>query len=106
MTIDTALAVLPAQDNAKLTKRRHGAAEDAGRPVPHWGMDQVMGLVVSARTNGRGAKGDRDALLIQTLFDGALRISEPDTSLRIADNCRHHDPLGALYQHDSGRWFD
>ena len=49
MTIDTALAIIPAQDNAKLTKWRRGAAEDAGRPVPHWGMDQVMGLVVSAR---------------------------------------------------------
>jgi len=75
MDSDTALVVLPAQDNSKLTKRRNGAAEDA-RPVPHWGLEQVIGLVVSARTNGRGTKGDRDALLIQTLFDGALRISE------------------------------
>ena len=75
MSTDRALAVIPSATSAKLTKRRKGSASDA-RPVPHWGLGEVQALAETARTRGRGGKGDRDALLIQTIFDGALRVSE------------------------------
>jgi integrase len=39
-------------------------------------LAEIVTLVDAARANGRGVKGERDALLIQTLFDGALRVSE------------------------------
>jgi len=47
-----------------------------GKPVPHWGIPEVRALVDDARQEGRGNKGNRNALLISTLFDAALRISE------------------------------
>ena len=72
-----ALALKPANTAIRLTKVTRGAASTAsGRPVPHWGLDQVLALVEAARRRGRGVKGDRDALLIQTIFDAALRVSE------------------------------
>ena len=36
----------------------------------------MQALVEAAWTQGRGPKGERDALLIQVLFDAALRVSE------------------------------
>ena len=72
-----ALAIIPAPDAGKLTKTaRHAASTGNARPVPHWGINEVLALVEAARQRGRGRKGDRDALLIQTIFDGALRVSE------------------------------
>ncbi len=72
-----ALAVIPAPTGGKLTKTaRHAASAGNARPVPHWGINEVLALVGAARQRGRGRKGDRDALLIQTIFDGALRVSE------------------------------
>ena len=76
MTTDTGLAVIPGTGVPKLTKGSHGAADNAGKPVPHWGLSEVVALAEAAVLSGRGNKGERDALLIQTLFDGALRISE------------------------------
>ena len=63
----------PAKET-RLAKRR--ASTDDGKPVPHWGVPEVIALVDAARTLGRGANGDRDALLISTIFDDALRVSE------------------------------
>jgi len=60
----------------KETRLAHRPAAGDSRPVPHWGVPQVRELAVGARRHGRGAKGDRDALLIATLFDAALRVSE------------------------------
>ncbi len=72
-----ALANIPAPDAGKLTKTaRHAASAGNARPVPHWGINEVLALVEAARQRGRGRKGERDALLIQTIFDGALRVSE------------------------------
>ena len=72
-----ALAIIPTPDAGKLTKTaRHAASAGNARPVPHWGINEVLALVEAARQRGRGRKGDRDALLIQTIFDGALRVSE------------------------------
>jgi integrase len=39
-------------------------------------VNGVIALVDAARRRGRGGKGERDALLVQTIFDGALRVSE------------------------------
>ncbi len=73
-----ALANIPAPDAGKLTKTaRHAASAGNARPVPHWGINEVLVLVKAARQRGRGRKGDRDALLIQTIFDGALRKRFP-----------------------------
>ncbi len=72
-----ALAVIATPTGGKLTKTaRHAASTGTARPVPHWGINEVLALVEAARQRGRGRKGDRDALLIQTIFDGALRVSE------------------------------
>ena len=72
-----ALAIIPDADAGKLTKTaRHAASAGNARTVPHWGINEVLALVEAARQRGRGRKGDRDALLIQTIFDGALRVSE------------------------------
>ena len=72
-----AIAVIATPTGGKLTKTaRHAASAGNARPVPHWGINEVLALVEAARQRGRGRKGDRDALLIQTIFDGALRVSE------------------------------
>lgn len=42
--------------------------------VPHLSPGQVRGLAIIARQNKR--HGERNALLIKALFDGALRVSE------------------------------
>ncbi len=63
----------PAKET-RLAKRRPSTGD--GKPVPHWGIPEVIALVDAARTLGRGANGDRDALLISTIFDAALRVSE------------------------------
>ena len=77
MSTDIDLAVIPAQTGAKLTKiRKRSASAADGKPVPHWGVAEVRALVDAARQRGRGRKGERDALLIQVLFDAALRCSE------------------------------
>ena len=52
--------------------------------VPHLGIEEVRRLAAAAEANGRGDKGDRDRLLIETLFDGCFRVSE-GLSLRPAD---------------------
>jgi len=76
-TPQVALAVPGAGRPGKLTKVvRRIASDQASRPVQHWGMAEVLALVESARRRGRGGKGERDALLIQTIFDGVLRVSE------------------------------
>ncbi len=71
------LAIREGNSPARLTNSaKRAASAEAGRPVPHWGLDQVLALVEAARRRGRGVKGDRDALLVQTIFDAALRVSE------------------------------
>ena len=43
--------------------------------VPHLDFPEVEQLAKAAATTARTGKGDRDALFIQTLFDGAFRVS-------------------------------
>ena len=73
---ETSLSVIPAASRRKLTKVAKNAASGETRPVPHWGINEIIPLVDAARQRGRGTRADRDALLIQTIFDGALRVSE------------------------------
>ena len=44
--------------------------------VPHLGLEEVQQLAQAAEATARTGKGERDALLIQTLCDGAFRVSE------------------------------
>lgn len=77
MTSETSLANgLPALSRklTKVGKRLNSVS--SGRSVPHWGVDDVIALVEAARCNGRGVKAERDALLIATIFDPALSVSE------------------------------
>lgn len=77
--VDQTRAIVPftGARGASLTQRRNHAVSGAvNQPVPHWGPDEIRRLVEGARARGRGPKGERDALLIQVLFDAALRVSE------------------------------
>lgn len=71
------LAIRQPAPPARLTQTaKHAASNQAQRPVPHWGVQEVRDLVAAAEQRGRGFKGRRDALLIQTLFDATPRVSE------------------------------
>jgi len=71
------IAIIPRPDRPRLNKiAQYKAWERTYIPVPHWGLPEVQALAEAAREQGRGSKGLRDALLVQVLFDGALRISE------------------------------
>ena len=75
--MEKSLAIRASSTTPKLTNTAKRAASDqGGRPVPHWGLSEVQALVEATRTRGRGIKGERDGLLVQTIFDGALRVSE------------------------------
>ena len=77
MNQDKSIAVRVTAPPAKLNNSlRRVVSDQSGRPVPHWGVAEVVALVEAARARGRGKKGERDALLIQTIFDAALRVSE------------------------------
>jgi len=71
------IAIIPRPEQPKLNKiAQYKAWERTYIPVPHWGLLEVQALAQAAREQGRGSKGLRDALLVQVLFDGALRVSE------------------------------
>jgi site-specific recombinase XerD len=44
--------------------------------VPHLRIDEVQQLAGEAEAGARRGKGERDSLLIQTIFDGCFRVSE------------------------------
>ena len=44
--------------------------------VPHLGLPEVQALARLAEQAGKGNRGERDRLLIETLFDGCFRVSE------------------------------
>ncbi len=100
----TNLPDIPGSSPAKLDKRSRGlvSAWDSATEVPHIGPDEVRRLIAAARAAGRGKKGDRDALLIQTLFDGCLRVSE---ALALTPRDIAHTPGGGwrvLIRHGKG----
>jgi len=59
-------------------------------PVPHWGRAEIARLVEAALALGKGGKGERDALMIRTILDAALRVSEA-LGLRPCDLVRTPD---------------
>ncbi len=86
--MEKSLVVRTSSLEPKLTHvAKHAASDQTNRPVPHWGLAEVHALVEAAKTRGRGVKGERDGLLIQILFDAALRCGEA-LGLRPADIIR------------------
>lgn len=66
---------LPLKLNKKVRMTAIIRAEaDASGYVPHLGLSQVMAIAEAAGAHGRHQ--ERDRLLVQTLFDGCLRVSE------------------------------
>ena len=78
---------LPAvRQTLALRKAQAGTADF----VPHLRIDEVQQLAREAEASARTGKGERDALLIQTIFDGCFRVSEavslrPDSLVQTKD---------------------
>ena len=61
--------------------------------VPHLGIEEVKGLAAAVGEAARNVIAkERDHLLIMTLFDGALRVSE---GLQLTPNALHDNGAGA-----------
>jgi integrase len=65
---------LTTRPNQSLAIRK--AAETEADFVPHLRIEEVQELAQQADATARTGKGERDSLLIQTLFDGCFRVSE------------------------------
>ncbi len=63
-----------------------------GGYVPHLGMSEVMAIAQAAN---KGPNGERDKMLVQTLFDACLRVSE---ALRLRPRDIKHDNHGWLLE--------
>lgn len=63
-----------ARTNQQLAIRN--AASGSAETVPHLDRYQVESLMQKALELGRGDKGERNALLIASMFDSCLRVSE------------------------------
>jgi integrase len=59
--------------------------------VPHLRIEEVQLLAKHAHQSARPGKGERDSLLIQTLFDGCFRVSE---ALRLTPESLVQTPYG------------
>jgi integrase len=59
--------------------------------VPHLRIEEVQELARQAEATARKGKGERDSLLIQTLFDGCFRVSE---ALRLTPESLVQTPYG------------
>jgi site-specific recombinase XerD len=59
--------------------------------VPHLRIEEVQELSRQAEKTARAGKGERDSLLIQTLFDGCFRVSE---ALRLTPESLVQTPYG------------
>ena len=44
--------------------------------IPHLSIEEVQDLAMAAHNTARNGKGERDALIIQTIFDGCFRVTE------------------------------
>lgn len=44
--------------------------------VPHIGLEEVQALASLVEIRGKGRNGERDRLLIESMFDGCFRVSE------------------------------
>ncbi len=47
-----------------------------GSDIPHISMAEILRLADAAAATAKGTLGDRDGLLIKTMFDGCFRVSE------------------------------
>jgi integrase len=65
---------LSKRPNSTLAIRK--ASETEADFVPHLRIEEVQELARQAEATARTGKGERDSLLIQTLFDGCFRVSE------------------------------
>ena len=52
------------------------ASEGEAYYVPHLGFEEIKTLARVAREQACKNQGERDELLIQTMFDGCFRVSE------------------------------
>ncbi len=76
--------MIPDISNSFVPAERHPPGRDvsprygelSAEFVPHLGLAEVQALARAAQVAGRGGKGERDRLLIETLFDGCFRVSE------------------------------
>ena len=65
--------LVPRHNVTAIRKVRAGSSGDY---VPHLSFEMVQHLADAAKEAARKGKGDRDKLLIETLFDGMFRVSE------------------------------
>ena len=66
-------SLVPQHNITAIRKVRAGSSGDY---VPHLSFEMVQMLAESAKEEARKGKGERDKLLVQTLFDGMFRVSE------------------------------
>ncbi len=81
MSMSNPLARASVELGTKLDKSPRSLAVRGARNtmadfVPHLGLDEIHLLAEAAQSTGRGMKGQRDRSLVETLFDGCLRVSE------------------------------
>jgi len=74
-------------DNLPAIRKSQDTAADF---VPHLRIEEVQQLAKEAEGAARAGKGERDSLLIQTIFDGCFRVSEalrltPETLVQTPD---------------------
>ncbi len=66
-------SLVPQRNITAIRKVRAGSSGDY---VPHLTFEMVQMLADAGKQEARKGNGDRDKLLIQTLFDGMFRVSE------------------------------
>ena len=59
--------------------------------IPHITLEDVQALAQTAEGAARNGKGERDALIIQTIFDGCFRVSE---ALQLTPDSLHQTATG------------
>ena len=65
-------SLVPQSNSLAIRQSRNGETDF----VAHLTLDEVQDLAHFARLAARTGKGERDALLIMTIFDGCFRVSE------------------------------
>lgn len=65
-------SLVPQSNSLAIRQSRNGETDF----VPHLTIDEVQNLAHFARLAARTGKGERDSLLITTIFDGCFRVSE------------------------------
>ena len=76
-----------ARQNTAIQQTQAGASSW----VPHLSIEAVQDLATAAQNAARNGKGERDALVIQTIFDGCFRVTE---ALSLTPNSFHEAQTG------------